>query len=87
LFSGATLGAIEADAYDYHWLHLVGKGGKAGKVVVPPLACAALGSYLAQRGIPSTPGHPSCIGNVGNFSGPDAVFGRSTKEERLNPLI
>ena len=52
---GATLGAIETDAYGDHWLHLVGKGGKAGKVVLPPLARGALDSYLAQRGIPTTP--------------------------------
>ena len=52
---GATLGSIESDAYGDHWLHLVGKGGKAGKVVLPPLARAALDSYLAQRGIPTTP--------------------------------
>ena len=52
---GAALGAIETDAHGDHWLHLVGKGGKAGKVVLPPLARAALDSYLAQRGIPTTP--------------------------------
>jgi site-specific recombinase XerD len=52
---GATLGAIVTDAHGDHWLHLVGTGGKAGKVVLPPLARAALDSYLAQRGIPTTP--------------------------------
>ena len=52
---GATLGAIETDSYGDQWLHLVGKGSKAGKVVLPPLARAALDSYLAQRGVPTTP--------------------------------
>ena len=33
---GATLGAIEFDAHGAHWLHLLGKGAKAGKVVLPP---------------------------------------------------
>jgi hypothetical protein len=31
---GATLGAIETDARQQSWLHLVGKGAKAGKVWV-----------------------------------------------------
>ena len=53
---GATLGAIEFDAHGAHWLHLVGKGGKAGKVVLPPLARSALDQYLVQRGLPTTPG-------------------------------
>ena len=52
---GATLGAIEIDAYGDQWLHLVGKGGKAGKVVLPPLARSALESYMVQRGVPTTP--------------------------------
>ena len=30
---GATLGAIETDSYGDQWLHLVGKGSTAGKVV------------------------------------------------------
>lgn len=51
----ATLGAIETDAYGDQWLHLVDKGSKAGKVVLPPLARAALESYLVQRGVPTTP--------------------------------
>jgi site-specific recombinase XerD len=53
---GATLGAIEFDTRGAHWLHLVGKGGKAGKVVLPPLARSALDRYLVQRGLPTTPG-------------------------------
>jgi hypothetical protein len=50
---GATLGANETDAYGDHWLHLVGKGGKAGNVVLPPLARAGTG-LLAELGIPTT---------------------------------
>ncbi|MES2886860.1 MAG: site-specific integrase [Pseudomonadota bacterium] len=52
---GATLGSLEIDAQGDHWLHLVGKGGKAGKVALPPLARAALDRYLVQQGLPTTP--------------------------------
>ena len=52
---GATLGMIEVDAEGDHWLHLVGKGSKAGKVALPPLARAALDRYLVQRRLPTTP--------------------------------
>jgi site-specific recombinase XerD len=38
---GATLGMIEIDADGDHWLHLVGKGSKAGRVALPPLHGAA----------------------------------------------
>jgi len=38
-----------------NWLHLVGKGSKAGKVALPPLARAALDQYLMQRQLPLTP--------------------------------
>ncbi len=51
----ATLGSIERDAHDEQWLHVVGKGSKAGKVALPPLARAALDRYLMQRGLPTTP--------------------------------
>ena len=34
---------------------MVGKGHKAGKVVLPPLARGALDGYLVQRGLPVTP--------------------------------
>jgi site-specific recombinase XerD len=34
---------------------VVGKGHKAGKVVLPPMARAALDRYLVQRGLPVTP--------------------------------
>ncbi|MBW8890849.1 MAG: site-specific integrase [Burkholderiales bacterium] len=54
---GSTLGSIESDAHGAHWLHLVGKGSKAGKVVLPPLARSALDRYLVQRGMPTTPAH------------------------------
>ena len=52
---GATLGSIETDARGDHWLHLVGKGSKAGKVALPPMARAALDHYLSQRALPNTP--------------------------------
>lgn len=43
------------DAQGDHWLKLVGKGSKAGKVALPPLARVALDHYLMQRGVPTTP--------------------------------
>jgi len=52
---GAQLGAIEVDARGDAWLRVVGKGQKAGKVVLPPLARAALDRYLVQQGLPVTP--------------------------------
>jgi len=52
---GATLGQIETDAHGEHWLRLVGKGRKPGKVALPPLARSALDRYLSQRGLPTTP--------------------------------
>ena len=54
---GATLGQIETDAHGDHWLKLVGKGNKAGKVALPPLAKSALDHSLMQRGLPITPAH------------------------------
>lgn len=36
-------------------LHVLGKGGKRGKVALPPLAQTALDQYLVQRGLPSHP--------------------------------
>ena len=45
-FVGATLGQIETDVHGDHWLKLVGKGSKAGKVALPPLAKVALDHYL-----------------------------------------
>lgn len=52
---GVTLKSVQTDSHDDHWLHLVGKGSKAGKVAMPPLARRALDSYLVQRGLPTTP--------------------------------
>ena len=51
----ATLASIEVDAQGEHWLHVVGKGRKAGKVVLPGLARGAMDRHLAQRGLPVTP--------------------------------
>jgi len=51
---GATLGMIEEDAQGDRWLHLVGKGNKAGKVALPPVARDALDRYLVQRRLPTT---------------------------------
>ncbi|MEX3639714.1 phage integrase family protein [Paraburkholderia sp. BR14320] len=52
---GAELGSIRVDGHGDHWLHLVGKGSKPGKVALPPLARTALDQYLAQRRLPVTP--------------------------------
>lgn len=52
---GAKLGMIEVDGEGDCWLRLVGKGSKAGKVSLPPLARVALDRYLVQRGLPTTP--------------------------------
>jgi len=52
---GSTLGQIETDSHGDHWLKLVGKGSKPGKVALPPLACSALDHSLMQRGLPITP--------------------------------
>jgi site-specific recombinase XerD len=51
---GVTLRAITTDSHDDHWLEFSGKGNKAAKVVLPPLARAALDRYLMQRGLPTT---------------------------------
>ena len=52
---GASLGQIEVAAQGDRWLHVLGKGSKAGKVALPPLATSALDRYLVQRGLPTTP--------------------------------
>lgn len=66
---GAQLGAIDSDAHGDTWIRVIGKGHKAGKVVLPPLARAALDRYLVQRGLPATPSkwRPSTplIGSLG----------------------
>ncbi|MBY4694825.1 site-specific integrase [Burkholderia latens] len=51
---GATLADIRTDEQGDHWLHVQGKGGKRGKVALPPLARTALDQYLVQRGLPVT---------------------------------
>jgi site-specific recombinase XerD len=52
---GVTLGNIETDDHGDHWLHVTGKGGRPGKVGLPPLARKALERYLMQRHMPVTP--------------------------------
>lgn len=51
---GVTLRSIVTDSHDDHWLQFTGKGSKAGKVALPPLARSALDRYLMQRGLPTT---------------------------------
>ncbi len=51
---GLTLRSITTDGHDDHWLQFVGKGSKAGKVALPPLARSALDRYLLQRSLPVT---------------------------------
>lgn len=51
----AVLGNVRIDERDDHWLHVVGKGGKPGKVALPPLARSALDQYLIQRNLSVTP--------------------------------
>jgi site-specific recombinase XerD len=57
---GAMLGDVRLDERGDRWLHLVGKGGRPGKVAVPPLARTALDRYLVARRLPVTPAqwHP-----------------------------
>uniref|UniRef100_UPI003F4970E8 phage integrase family protein n=1 Tax=Cupriavidus necator TaxID=106590 RepID=UPI003F4970E8 len=50
----AKLGDIETDGQGDHWLRLVGKGSRAGRVALPPLARVALDRYLVARGLPVT---------------------------------
>ncbi|MFL9888859.1 site-specific integrase [Paraburkholderia agricolaris] len=52
---GATLGDIETDARGDHWLKVVGKGRKAARVALPPLARTALDRHLVERRLPVTP--------------------------------
>ncbi|SPC18367.1 phage integrase family protein [Cupriavidus taiwanensis] len=63
----STLGDVEIDAQGDHWLRLVGKGSRAGRVALPPLARTALDRYLVERGLPVTrarwhPGAPLIAG-------------------------
>lgn len=68
----ATLGAIEVD-HEERWLHVVGKGNRAGRVTLPPLARSALDRYLVQRGLSTTPKkwNPDIplVGNIGGEAG------------------
>jgi len=54
---GATLRNIETDVHGDHWLALVGKGAKAGRVALPPMARNALDRYLVERGLRVTRAH------------------------------
>jgi site-specific recombinase XerD len=51
----ATLGDALTDANGDHWLRLIGKGSRPGKVALPSLAWHALEQSLLQRGLPVTP--------------------------------
>jgi site-specific recombinase XerD len=68
----ATLGAIEVD-HEERWLHVVGKGNRAGRVTLPPLAKSALDRYLVHRGLPTTPKkwNPKTplVGDIGGEAG------------------
>lgn len=37
------------------WIHVVGKGGKRGRVALPPLGLTALERYLSRRGLSADP--------------------------------
>ena len=54
-FVRAKLGDIRDEETGAHWLELTGKGAKRGRVVLPPMARAALDRYVMQRGLPVTP--------------------------------
>lgn len=49
---GVTLGDVRIDPEGDEWLELTGKGGRSGKVALPPLARRALERYLTERGLP-----------------------------------
>ena len=53
----AKLGQIEVDSHGDHWIKLVGKGSKSGKVALPPLVRSALDHSLMQRGLPIGSAH------------------------------
>lgn len=50
----AKLGDMAPDRQGDHWLNLVGKGSRTGKVALPPLARTSLDRYLVERGLPVT---------------------------------
>jgi site-specific recombinase XerD len=68
----ATLGAIEVD-HEERWLHVVGKGNRAGRVTLPPIAKSALDRYLVHRGLPTTPKkwnpQTPLVGDIGGEAG------------------
>ena len=74
---GAKLGQIEVDSHGDHWIKLVGKGSKSGKVALPPLVRSALDHSLMQRGLPITPAHwkPSTplIADLGDPDGKSGI--------------
>jgi site-specific recombinase XerD len=76
---GAQLGAIDSDAHGDTWIRVVGKGHKAGNVVLPPLARVALDRYLVQRRLPVTPSkwRPSTplVGSLGEDDSPLGACG------------
>jgi len=47
----ARLGQISRDEHGNRWIDVVGKGNKAGRVVVPPISSLALDRYLVARGL------------------------------------
>lgn len=53
----AVLSDIRIDERHDHWLYVTGKGGKRGKVALPPLARSALDQYLMHRNMSVTPTH------------------------------
>lgn len=52
---GATLGDIEHGPDGVAWLNVVGKGNRAGRVVLPPMARRAIERDRLQRGLPLSP--------------------------------
>ncbi|WGS47199.1 site-specific integrase [Burkholderia sp. JSH-S8] len=54
---GAVLRDIRPGELGEPWLHLIGKGGKPGKVALPPLATSALDQYLLERHLSVTREH------------------------------
>lgn len=50
----SKFGDVETDRQGDHWLNLIGKGSRVGKVALPPLARGALDRYLVERGLPVT---------------------------------
>jgi hypothetical protein len=74
---GATLGQIETDAHGDHWLKLVGKGNKAGKVALPSLAKSALDHSLMKRFFLTGDGHRK---GIPGYSG-KAVLGQFPLDE------